>query len=153
MNDIIRYEDYIRSDEWKWVSSFHKRMARFRCQVCGRELPGSLLSTHHVPDAYDRLGVEMPGDCIVLCQNGCHVLFEFMKRYGEQFRGMVQAVAKRYGRLRANLEDVREVLRGTWEETRELLDRAEAGIELLQAAQCYSREWREGMEEQRRRAA
>lgn len=65
----VRYEDYIKSPEWKQKSDDAKARAGFKCQLCGNRKE---LTTHH--NTYRNLGHEPPEDLIVLCWK-CHKTF------------------------------------------------------------------------------
>ncbi len=62
-----RYEEYLKTPEWKVKRSRARIMAGNRCQVCGTtEKP---LDVHH--NTYERLGDELLVDLVVLCHK-CH---------------------------------------------------------------------------------
>lgn len=64
------YSEYLRTDHWQSQRKAALKRAEFRCQVCNSG--DKQLDVHH--RTYERLGVEIPADLIVLC-NDCHTLF------------------------------------------------------------------------------
>ena len=65
----MKYEDYIRSKQWKAKADETKRLAGYRCQVCNSD---EELNAHH--RTYERLGEELQSDLVCLCAK-CHSLF------------------------------------------------------------------------------
>lgn len=64
------YNDYLQTHHWQHMRFIMHRLADGRCQVCNAaDRP---LNTHH--RTYERRGMELPEDLIVLCQP-CHALF------------------------------------------------------------------------------
>lgn len=63
----VRYETYLRSARWQRKARAARKKAGQRCQLCNR--PGFPLEVHH--RTYERLGFELPGDLLALCQR-CH---------------------------------------------------------------------------------
>lgn len=68
------YQEYLQSDHWKKLTEETKRLAGYRCQVCGSE---GILHTHH--NTYERIGDEFQSDLIALCAS-CHKLFHGKKK-------------------------------------------------------------------------
>lgn len=69
LNEKVNYDEYIKSPEWEKTSRKAKERAGYRCQLCNRKGSYSTLHTHH--RTYERLGLELDEDLIVLC-NSCH---------------------------------------------------------------------------------
>jgi len=65
----MNYYDYIKSNEWKNKREWTLFLANYKCQICNS---GEILNVHH--RTYENLGMEKPGDLMVLCK-GCHELF------------------------------------------------------------------------------
>ncbi len=66
----VRYDEYLKSDEWARKRMLARRRARQRCQVCNE---GQLsLHVHH--RTYENIYRERNEDLIVLCVR-CHALF------------------------------------------------------------------------------
>lgn len=63
------YADYLKSPEWAQKRQRALRFAGFRCQLCNSP---ERLNVHH--RTYERLGQELMGDLITLC-NDCHSIF------------------------------------------------------------------------------
>lgn len=72
--DSVDYYEYIKSEKWKAIADMAKDRADGKCQICNSP---ENLNTHH--RTYERLGKELDGDLIVLCQK-CHKLFEENKK-------------------------------------------------------------------------
>jgi 5-methylcytosine-specific restriction endonuclease McrA len=66
---LMKYSDYLQTEEWQETRADALRRAAHGCQVCNS--PGKL-DVHH--RTYARRGQEEPCDLIVLCA-ACHVLF------------------------------------------------------------------------------
>lgn len=65
----VDYDAYLRSAAWRRRADRAKRRAGWRCQLCNTPAWESVLDAHH--RTYDRLGLELPDDLIVLCRR-CH---------------------------------------------------------------------------------
>lgn len=70
----LSYSDFLKTPYWKAIADETKRMAGYKCKLCGKS---ENLSTHH--RTYDIHGKEhiynvMKNDLIVLCDN-CHKKF------------------------------------------------------------------------------
>lgn len=63
------YSEYLQTPEWKEKRKKALRFARFKCQLCNS---AERLNVHH--RTYERLGQELMGDLITLC-NDCHGIF------------------------------------------------------------------------------
>lgn len=63
------YSEYLRSPEWQEKRKKALRFAGFKCQLCNS---AERLNVHH--RTYERLGQELLGDLITLC-NDCHSIF------------------------------------------------------------------------------
>lgn len=63
------YTEYLESPEWQARRKVMLRQAGYRCQVCNRD---RRLHVHH--RTYERRGMELPPDLVVLCDE-CHELF------------------------------------------------------------------------------
>lgn len=70
----INYQEYIISEEWK-EKSIEEKKKNPRCSLCNRK---TILNVHH--RTYVRLGQEIPGDLIVLCDE-CHDIFHQFYEY------------------------------------------------------------------------
>jgi len=68
------YLTYIRTPEWKRLSSGMKLFVGYACEHCGASGPGVILNVHHKIGAYSRIGEEFEEDLIVLCV-ACHLKF------------------------------------------------------------------------------
>ena len=66
------YKEYIKSDLWKGKAKAAKDRVGWRCQLCNKVGTETTLHVHH--RTYDRLGVELAQDLIVLCKD-CHAKF------------------------------------------------------------------------------
>lgn len=64
------YKEYLKTEHWQSQRKAALHRANYRCQVCNSS--NKQLDVHH--RTYERLGVELPADLIVLC-NDCHGLF------------------------------------------------------------------------------
>lgn len=69
LNEKVDYKEYIKSPEWKETSRKAKERVDYHCQLCNKEGNDTTLNTHH--NNYERLGLELDSDLIVLCK-GCH---------------------------------------------------------------------------------
>jgi HNH endonuclease len=65
----MRYDEYLRTPEWKDVRRFALKRAGDRCQTCNRSGP---FHVHH--RTYERRGRESLADVLVLCAD-CHKAF------------------------------------------------------------------------------
>lgn len=67
----MKYEDYLRTPYWQYVTIAARIRAKNKCQVCGKS---AKLNTHH--NTYEHIGYEIlhPEDLVVLCEN-CHSKF------------------------------------------------------------------------------
>jgi hypothetical protein len=63
------YAGYLKTPEWQEKRKKALRFASFKCQLCNS---GERLNVHH--RTYERLGQELMGDLITLC-NDCHSTF------------------------------------------------------------------------------
>ncbi len=63
------YSEYLQSSEWQEKRKKALRFAGFKCQLCNSS---EKLNVHH--RTYERLGQELLGDLITLC-NDCHCIF------------------------------------------------------------------------------
>lgn len=63
------YSEYLQTPEWAKKRIKALRFAQFRCQLCNSK---ENLNVHH--RTYERIGCELLGDLITLCQE-CHVVF------------------------------------------------------------------------------
>ena len=72
LDELPTYNEYIQSDEWKEKSRQAKEMVGYRCQLCSKKGNDTTLHTHH--NNYERLGLELDSDLIVLCKK-CHAKF------------------------------------------------------------------------------
>ena len=66
----MRYEEYIKTDQWKNKAKKERIFWNHKCALCHRS--SRILHVHH--STYVRLGYEEQGDLIVLCED-CHKLF------------------------------------------------------------------------------
>lgn len=102
----MKYDEYIKSKQWKAKADETKRLAGYRCQVCNSS--DEELHAHH--RTYERLGEELQSDLICLCAK-CHSLFHnggrvienelntyalfglaaFVQDWGSQVPGLVSA--------------------------------------------------------------
>ena len=69
------YHEYLQTEHWQTFRKSILAKRGHRCQVCGRS---GKVSLH--PNCYDRIGGEIDGDVIVLCETdgdhvGCHQIF------------------------------------------------------------------------------
>ena len=64
------YTDFLKTPEWDNTRKKTLRRAGYKCQLCNKDK--TTLNVHH--KTYERIGEELPGDLIVLC-NGCHAKF------------------------------------------------------------------------------
>ncbi len=62
----MTYADYLASPQWQARREWTITAAGYRCQLCNASGP---LDVHH--RTYERLGHELPGDLIALCET-CH---------------------------------------------------------------------------------
>lgn len=67
--NILNYNEYILSEEWRNTRLWALDRADNKCQICCNK---HSLQVHH--NEYTRLGREIPSDLIVLCKK-CHQLF------------------------------------------------------------------------------
>jgi 5-methylcytosine-specific restriction endonuclease McrA len=72
LNEKVNYKEYIKSPEWKETSRKAKERVDYHCQLCNKEGNDTTLNTHH--NNYERLGLELDSDLIVLCKK-CHAKF------------------------------------------------------------------------------
>ena len=66
---VMPYDEYLKTEHWKKLSSAAKYAANGRCQLCNGT--GELHAHHRT---YDRRGFEFDGDITVLCAE-CHGKF------------------------------------------------------------------------------
>lgn len=65
----VNYNEYIKSDEWKYKRKEVLERDGFKCRLCGAMGSGYSLHVHH--NSYDNLGNEPLEDLITLCKE-CH---------------------------------------------------------------------------------
>jgi len=68
-DEIINYDEYINSEDWRLLKQDILKSANFRCQLCSS---GDKLRLHH--NTYERLGHELRSDVVILCER-CHSIF------------------------------------------------------------------------------
>ena len=66
----MRYDEYLKTDEWQWRRKKKLEDAGYHCQLCHAN--GGILDVHH--STYERKGNENLSDLIVLCRD-CHSKF------------------------------------------------------------------------------
>lgn len=62
----IQYDEYLDSTKWRTKRTHIRRRARGWCERCGWQ---RRVDVHHL--TYERLGQELPGDLIAVCEE-CH---------------------------------------------------------------------------------
>lgn len=62
-----RYNEYLKSAEWKHKRKSKLKQANFKCDGCGEKY--GMLEVHHL--TYDRVGMELLSDLAAYCIN-CH---------------------------------------------------------------------------------
>lgn len=72
------YAEYLQSPHWLRLAEETKRLAGNRCQVCNS---AEHLSAHH--RTYARVGDELQGDLVCLCNN-CHKKFHGKEEYEQE---------------------------------------------------------------------
>ena len=65
----MKYEDYLKTDEWRWKRQFILNFWGRRCALCNSN---TRLHVHH--RNYDSLGNESVTDMVALCAT-CHAKF------------------------------------------------------------------------------
>ncbi len=75
--DIMSYEEYLGTEEWKQLAHRARRAAGFQCGLCNAKAP---LHVHH--RHYTKRGHERPSDLIGLCAD-CHSKFHDKLPAGE----------------------------------------------------------------------
>jgi hypothetical protein len=73
------YQKYLKTPHWRTVSRLAKWRAGHRCQLCNAD--DKPLETHH--RTYERIGEELDGDVIVLCDE-CHDVFHKNRKLASQ---------------------------------------------------------------------
>ncbi len=62
-----RYDEYLKSAEWKHLKELKLKQAKYTCQGCLES--GRVLEVHHF--TYERIGMELLTDLTVFCKE-CH---------------------------------------------------------------------------------
>ena len=62
-----RYQEYLKSAEWKHLKSIKLKQSKPICQGCNES--GRILEVHHL--TYERIGMELLTDLVVYCRE-CH---------------------------------------------------------------------------------
>ena len=62
-----RYDEYLKSAEWKHLKNLKLKQVKYTCQGCLES--GRVLEVHHLN--YDRIGMELLTDLTVYCRE-CH---------------------------------------------------------------------------------
>ena len=81
MFQYLSYREYLETDQWRETRAEAIARAGGRCALCPREDPdGSEKLVFHVHHrSYQRIGEELPGDLVVLCE-ACHEALEVGKQ-------------------------------------------------------------------------
>ena len=73
----MAYDEYLKTEHWKFARLDALQRAAYRCQVCNAQRE---LQVHH--RTYERRGCELASDLTTLC-GACHALFHDHGRLAE----------------------------------------------------------------------
>jgi 5-methylcytosine-specific restriction endonuclease McrA len=86
----LPYHEYLRTPHWRDTRRRALQRAGYQCKRC--EARGERFEVHHL--TYDRLGRELEGDLVVLCES-CHALEHMPKHRREAFERIQELERRR----------------------------------------------------------